>query len=179
MILWFLGGSWVAVWAVLQDPAVDYRLVMLGALLPDAIDGPFGGVRYAHTLAASAAMLLVVMLATIGRRRLRRQLLGIPIGMLIHLILDGMWTDARVFWWPFRGWSLATAGRLPGLAHPVGVTIAEELAGALALGWCWVHFGLSDRDRRARFVRTGHLDPGFGPRGGTAGMPSPRRRPRG
>jgi hypothetical protein len=177
VILWFIGGSWVAVWAVLQDPAVDYRLVVLGALLPDAVDGPIGGVRYAHTLAAGVVVLLAVMLATVGRRRLRRRLLAVPIGMLIHLILDGMWTDARVFWWPFQGWSLAGAGRLPSLGHPVAVTVAEEVAGAIALWWCWVRFGLADPDRRTRFVRTGRLAPDVGPRGGTAGMPSPRRRP--
>lgn len=177
MVLWFLGGSWVAVWAVLQDPAVDYRLVMLGALLPDVVDGPLGGLRYAHTLAASVVVLLVVMLATHGRRPLRRRLLGIPIGMLIHLILDGMWTDTRAFWWPFRGWSLSGAGRLPSLAHPAGLVIAEEVAGALALWWCWVRFGLADPERRARFLRTGRLAPDLGPRGGTAGLPSPRRRP--
>ena len=177
MLLWFVGGSWVAVWAVLQDPAVDYRLVMLGALLPDVIDAPFGGIRYAHTLVASAAVLAVVMVATVGKRRLRRRLLGVPIGMLVHLVLDGVWTDARVFWWPFRGWSLATAGRLPSLAHPVGVTVAEEIAGALALVWCWVRFGLADPGRRSRFLRTGRLAPELGPRGGTAGLPSPRRRP--
>ena len=180
MILWFLGGSWVAVWAVLQDPAVDYRLVMLGALLPDVIDGPLGGVRYAHTLAASVVVLGIAMLATHGRRRLRRRVLGVPIGMLLHLVLDGMWTDTRVFWWPLRGWSLSAAGKLPSLAHPAALTIAEELAGLVALVWCWGRLGLADPQRRARFWRTGRLAPDVGPRGGTAGMPAPRRRrPRG
>lgn len=175
MFLWFVGGSFVGVWAVLQDPAVDYRVVMLGAVLPDLLDAPFGGARIAHTLLASAVVLLAVMAATRGRRPLRRRLLGLPIGMLLHLVLDGMWTDPRVFWWPLRG-SLA-ASNLPSLAHPIALTAAEEVLGAAALAWAWFRFGLSDRQRRARFWRTGRLAPDAGPRGGTAGFPSSRRRP--
>jgi hypothetical protein len=179
LFLWFLGGSWVVVWAVLQDPAVDYRLVMLGALLPDVIDAPLGGARVAHTLAGSVVALVIVMAVTVGRRRLRRRLLALPIGMLMHLVLDGVWTTTRVFWWPFRGWSLAHAGGLPSLAHPVALTIGEEIAGAVALGWCWVRFGLGDRPNRDHFLHTGRLPRDAGPPGGTAGLPSPRRRPPG
>lgn len=176
MLLWFLGGAWVCVWMVLQDPAVDYRLVLVGAVLADLVDGPFGGVRVAHTLLASVTVLFAVMLLTAGRRGLRRRLLGLPIGMLVHLVLDGMWTDARVFWWPMRGWSLAHAGGLPSLAHPWPVTLIEEVCGAAALAWCWWRFRLGERARRARFVRTGRLGRDLGPRGGTAGLPSPDRR---
>jgi hypothetical protein len=164
MLLWFVGGSFVGVWGVLQDPAVDYRLVMLGALLPDVVDAPLGGVRVAHTLLASAALLVVVMAGTRGRRRLRRRLLGLPIGALVHLVLDGMWTDARVFWWPFQGSSLANAGSLPSLAHPLGLTVVEEVAGAVALLWCWRRFGFADPARRSRFLRTGRLAPDLRPR---------------
>ena len=171
MFLWFLGGVWVCVWAVLQDPAVDYRLVLLGAVLPDLVDAPLGGARVAHTLVASIGLLFVVMLATTGRRRLRRRLLGLPIGTLFHLVLDGMWADTRVFWWPARGWWLAGAGALPSLAHPAAVTIAEELTGAALLVWCWFRFRLGEPERRAYFVRTGHVGRDLGP-------PVSRRRPR-
>ena len=34
MFLWFAGGSFVLVWLVFRSPAVDFRLVMLGAVLP-------------------------------------------------------------------------------------------------------------------------------------------------
>jgi hypothetical protein len=175
MLLWFLGGAWVLVWAVLQDPAVDYRLVMLGALLPDLVDALLGGTRFAHTLVASVGLLTVVMLATIGHRSVRRRLLGLPIGTLVHLVLDAVWTDARVFWWPAKGWSLAHAGALPSLRHPAAVTVVEELCGAGALAWCWARFRLREPARRTVFVRTGRVGRDLGPRGGTAGLPSPRR----
>ncbi len=56
-----------------------------------------------HTLVGSVVLLAVVMLAT-RRNRLRGgKLLGIPIGMFLHLVLDGTWADSDLFWWPFLG----------------------------------------------------------------------------
>jgi membrane-bound metal-dependent hydrolase YbcI (DUF457 family) len=150
MLLWFIGGSWVLVWAVLQDPAVDYRLVMVGSLLPDLVY-----VSLAQTLLFAVAILAGVMLATIGRRRLRRSLLGIPFGVFIHLVLDGVWTQSHTFWWPFLGGSLH--GGLPSLQHPVAVIVAEELVGAGAIVWCVRRFRLTEPSRRAIFLHTGRV----------------------
>ena len=161
MLLWFVGASWVIVWQVFQDPAIDYRLIVAGALLPDLVDGPFGGARVLHTLVFSVALLASVMVATQRRRRLRRRLLAVPIGTFVHLLLDGMWVRTKIFWWPLFGRSLGVGG-LPSLGHPVGVIVAEELAGAAALWWCWRRFELGDPRRRTAFVRTGRLGQEFG-----------------
>jgi hypothetical protein len=164
VFLWFAGGAWVLVWAVFADPAIDYRLVIAGVLLPDAIDAPFGGAGVAHTLAFSTGLLLAVMVVTRARRPARRRLLAAPIGTFIHLLLDGTWTRTRLFWWPFFGWGFGRQG-LPSLGRPAIVIALEELLGAAALGWCWRAFGLSDPARRTRLRRTGRLDPGLGGRG--------------
>ncbi len=160
MFLWFLGGSLVMAWAVFRDPAVDYRLVMVGAVLPDLVDAPFGGARVAHSVTASIVLLAVVMVATIGRRRLRRHLLALPIGTFLHLVLDGAFAVTTVFWWPF------TSGfddePLPSVRRGWW-NLPLEALGAVALVWAWRHFGLGDRSRRRRFARTGRLDP-CGPR---------------
>jgi membrane-bound metal-dependent hydrolase YbcI (DUF457 family) len=156
VLLWFAGGSFAVVWQVFRDPAVDYRLVMVGAVLPDLLDGPFGGPRVMHTLLASVVLLLVVMVATGHRRARRRQLLALPIGTFLHLLLDGMWTRSHLFWWPFLGRHL-TDRRLPSFDRPVGLIVAEELIGAALLLWLVRRFRLVDPDRRATFVRTGHL----------------------
>jgi hypothetical protein len=177
VFFWFVGGSVVGVWSVLKDPAVDYRLVIVGALVPEVVDAPFGGLRYAHTLAAAVGLLVLVMLGTVGRRRLRRRLLALPIGMLVGIVLDGTWTSSQVFWWPFQGLSLAHAGRVPALAHPVALTAVEEVVGLVAVAWCWRRFELADRSRWQEFLHTGRLGRGLVPPGGTAGLPSPRRRP--
>ena len=156
MLLWFAGLSWVLVWSVFRDPAIDYRLVMVGALLPDVVDAPFGGPRVLHSVTASAVLLLLVMVATRRRRAARRRLLAVPIGTFMHLVLDFMWTNSHVFWWPFLGWSF-TGHRLPSLDRPVGVLVVQELVGAAALVWCWQRFGLADAEQRAVFVHTGRV----------------------
>lgn len=156
MILWFAGVSFVFVWWVFRSPALDYRLVMLGSVLPVG-EVVFGGPRLLHTLVGPVALLGLLMLATQRRRLVRRRWIGLLIGMLMHLALDGIWMRADVFWWPFFGTDFGTGG-LPELGHPVGLTILFELAGAACLVWAWRTFGFSDSATRDRFVRTGHLN---------------------
>ncbi len=158
MILWPAGLAVVAVWQIFADPAIDYRLVVAGALLPDLIDGAAQGrIWVMHTLAASVLLLALTMLATRRRRRLRRRLLAVPIGIFLHLVLDGVWATTSIFWWPALGWHLG--GRLPALEHGALVLAAEEVVGAAALAWSWRRFGLADHDRRQRFLRTDRLSP--------------------
>lgn len=129
MILWFAGGACLLVLLVFGDPRIDYRMVAAGALVPDVV----GRMTPLHSLPVCALALVVVMLATRGRRGLRRRLLAVPIGMLLHLVLDGMWARTDVFWWPFFG--EAEWGRLPSLERPVAVLLMQEAAGAAALVW--------------------------------------------
>jgi hypothetical protein len=154
VLLWFLGPSVLIVWAVFSSPAADYRYVALGAVIPLA-ELPIGEPRLLHSLTGAAAGLVVVMVGASGRRLVQRRLLGLPIGMLLHLVLDGTWTDDRAFWWPFRGTGWSTA-RLPELGRgPFDIVL--ELAGAAAIWWGWRHFGFADRARRQEFARTGRL----------------------
>jgi hypothetical protein len=162
MILWPVGMAVVIVFLVFRDPAIDYRLVAVGALVPDVVDAPFGGTRAAHTLVAGVVALGTVMLLTRRRRQARRRWLAVPIGMLLHLVVDGIWSRTAVFWWPLFGWRLR--GPLPAFDHGATLVVLEELAGAAALLWCWRRFGLADRDRRRRLVTTGRLDPSLRPR---------------
>jgi hypothetical protein len=155
VLLWFAGGAFVLVWLVFRSPAVDYRLVILGALIPLA-ELPFGSPRVLHSVTASIVVLVVAMAATPRRRLMQRRLVAIPIGMLLHMLLDGIWTDTQAFWWPFAGLSWSDA-QLPELARGA-VDVVLELAGAAALWWCWRRFRLYEPARRQRFLRTGQLD---------------------
>ncbi len=156
MLLWFVGLSVVVVWLVFRDAAVDYRLVMAGALAPDVIDLATGGHGLAHGLVASAGLLVAVMVGTRGRRTLRRRLLALPVGTFLHLVLDGAWTKAVVFWWPMLGWSLQ-GDAPPSLHRPAIVLAVQEAAGLVALAWWWRRFRLDEADRRRNFFRTGRL----------------------
>lgn len=155
MILWPAAMALVLVWLVFRDPALDHRVVVLGAVLPDLLDGPFGGARVLHTLAASVVLLTLVMAGTRGRRQARRRWLALPIGTFAHLVFDGAWTRTATFWWPLFGAGLDRP--LPALERATALLVAQEVAGALVLGWFWWRFGLSEREVRNGFVRTGHL----------------------
>ncbi len=145
MLLWVVGLSVALVWLVFQSPALDVRVVAAGALVP------------LHALLAPVVALGAVMAATRRRRLLRRRLLGIPIGMFLHLVLDGVWADGERFWWPFLGGSFDAS--LPELDRSVGVLLAMELAGVAALAWTWRAFELDDEGRRRELLRTGRLRP--------------------
>ena len=155
MLLWFAGMAIVAVWVIFKDPAIDLRLVVAGALLPDAIDVWTGHRWIAHTVLASVVLLTVVMLATRRHRLLRRQLLAVPIGTFLHLVLDGMWTDRHAFWWPFFGADFSDRD-LPSLARGAA-NIPLELLGAIALWWACRRFRLTEPERRRTFLRTGRI----------------------
>jgi membrane-bound metal-dependent hydrolase YbcI (DUF457 family) len=165
VILWYAGMALAIVWNVFREPALDHRLVVAGALLPDAVDLVAGHPAHAHTLAAPVAVLTAVMVATRGRRAARRRLLALPIGMFLHLVLDGTWTHSQVLWWPFLGTGFPDGHLWP----PLPLALAEELAGAVALWWFVRRFRLTDPVARRAFLRSGRLaarGPGC-PRGGS------------
>ena len=154
MFLWFLGTALATVWYVFRDRGFDVRPLALGAVLPE-LDGLVGGVQVMHSLAFSLTLLLVVMVATSGRRAARKRWLGLPIGTMLHLVFDGAWTDAHVFGWPFRGWSFDDATR-PAVERGWW-NVLLELVGFAILAWFWRRAGLSDPARRRELRQTGRL----------------------
>lgn len=155
MILWYSAGAILITWNVLRDPAVDHRMCALGALVPLVVDATVGHLALGHSLLFAVGVLTIVMVATIGRRRLRRRLVFLPFGMLCGLVLSGAWLSTELFLWPLLGTSWPESALLP----PWPVVALEELAGLLGWVWIWRHFGLGDRERRDVFVRTGRLRP--------------------
>jgi hypothetical protein len=155
MLFWFLGTALVSVWYVFTDPRFDYRLLLFGALLPDLIDVPGGQARWAHSLTVAVGALALVMLVTAGRKPIRRLLLGLPIGMLLHLVWDGAFASTAVFWWPFSGsWGDV---QVPSVERSLWLNLGMEAAGMWMLWWAWRRFDLADRERRIQFVRLGTL----------------------
>lgn len=157
MIIWFVSLSIVLTWFVFQSPALDYRMIALGSVVP-LLEVPFGGGPL-HSLAGATVVLTVVMLTTSKRRLVRRQWLGLPIGMYVHLVLDGAFMDQQTFWWPFMGLSFSP-GPAPELSRGV-LTLVMEIAGIGVAAWGYGRFGLDDPERRRRFFTTGQFDRGF------------------
>ena len=158
MFLWFVGTAILTVWFVFRDPRFDYRLLVVGSVLP-LLDALFGGASVMHTLVFSLTLLIAVMLLTAGRRPARRLWLGLAIGTLLHLVFDGAWTNTDVFWWPFGGWSFEDA-RLPEAARGWW-NVPLELAGLAILVWVWRTSRLAEPARRRAVLRTGGLFDAF------------------
>lgn len=154
MFLWFIGTAVISVWYIFRDARFDYRLLAVGALLPDAIDLPGGRARWAHSLTGAVVTLVLVMLLTVGRKPIRRLLLAIPIGMLLHLVWDGVFASTHVLWWPFAGsWGNL---RVPSLQRGWW-NLGFEIVGALLLAWMWREAELSDPMRRHALIHRGEL----------------------
>ena len=155
MFFWFLGTVVCAVWFVFRDPRFDYRLLLVGAVLPAAVDALLGGARVLHSVTFSVGLLALLMLATPGRKPIRRTLLGLPIGSLLHLVFTGAWTETAAFWWPFFGLGFDDA------PHPVAErgwwNVPLEIVGLVLCVWVVRSAGLRDPERRSWFVQTGQL----------------------
>lgn len=156
MFFWFLGLSFVAVLVVFSSPALDYRMVMLGAVLP-VVEGLVGGPWVLHTLLAPVVVMTLVMLFTQQQRLVRRQWLGLPIGLFMHLVLDGSWADAEVFWWPFLGVSDVLGGSMVNeFERSPLVLVVMELIGVAALVFLVGRLDLRGEGKDL-FVRTGQI----------------------
>ena len=155
MLLWFAGLTFVTVAWVFASPAIDYRLVMLGAVLP-VIEMVIGGPWALHTLLAPVAVMTLVMLVFRGRRMVQRRWLGLSIGLFFYLVFDGAWARTTLFWWPLFG-ARADAGDIPGWESPV-VLVLMEVVGAVALAWAVRRYRLGEPDQRRLFLAEGRLD---------------------
>lgn len=154
MLIWYAATAAVGVWAVFDSPALDYRLVMLGAVAPVAEIG-LGRPGPLHSLLVAVAVLFAVMVATRNRRLVRRRWLGVPIGLLAHLVFSGAWADTDGFWWPLGGLGLSDADP-PELARGMLSVVLEVIGVGLAVWWVG-RVGLADDVHRDRFLRTGQL----------------------
>lgn len=168
MLLWHLGAVTFLFRWIFRDPKVDFRFLMLGAVIPDVIDlsvvtatGGSRGELWAHSLVVPTAIAVIVLLAT-RRGRRRRAWMALVVAWLFHLLVDGMWTDGRVFLWPVFGWALPVGGDAfwPGaweraLGDPWRWIL--ELVGLGYLVWLARRARISEPDTRAGLWRTGRL----------------------
>jgi membrane-bound metal-dependent hydrolase YbcI (DUF457 family) len=154
--------SW---WAGLVHK-IDYRLVLIGALLPDIIDKPVGqfffrdffgnGRIFAHTL------LFLILITGIGwfvyKRFQKNWFLVIAFGVLLHLVLDQMWMISRTLLWPLYGFDFYKgevdawfAGLWQEFQRPV--VYLSELIGFLIMVWFFL--SLVIRKKLFAFIKQG------------------------
>ena len=177
MILWHLGATVLIVRYVFRDPDMDLRWVLAGSILPDVIDKPIASVFFhdtfgthrifAHSIVFPMVGFAIVLIATKRGTALRRGLIGLVIGVFIHLLLDAAWATPEAFWWPFFGLEfprvldsdlVALLGRM--LADPL--VWAGEALGAAYLVLLWRRY-LGTGGALRQFVRVD----------GRIGLPTP------
>jgi len=150
---------------------VDYRFLLLGAILPDLIDKPLGmvllgeqignGHIFTHTLLFALVLLHGgVILSGQGRR----MLLSLFVGVFFHLVLDKMWFEPHVLLWPLYGWAFPketpmsilefVKSVLQGWISTPAVVGSEAIGGMLLLA---AMLGLISRRRLRRFAKVGDL----------------------
>lgn len=149
---------------------LDFRFLLVGSLLPDMIDKPVALFLFEDVFRSGRIMghtlLFSLVLLGMGLWRYRRGsafLLSIGVGSLLHLVLDEMWRQPAVLWWPVLGWSLA--GEWTGdFFHKVWLlfldpyVLATEVLGGLILA----HFVWRVRWGQQRWKPA--IDPGEEPR---------------
>ncbi len=174
MLFWHLGMTAAIIFVTLGWRRIDYRVVLLGAILPDLIDKSIGrvlfqgrfqsGHLFAHTLAFSVVLLLVIQLMLRGASARRWFILAIA--ALLHLGLDAMWTEPIVLFWPAFGTQFpaepAAQYWLEALRRPFQVPSEgiKELVGLVLLAYLGYGFDLHKREALREFLRTGHLSSG-------------------
>lgn len=148
---------------------IDYRLILVGSLLPDIIDKPVGmlllrgslgsGRMFCHSL-----LFLVILSLAAGyfySRRGTTWLLVLSFGIFTHLILDQMWLMPRTLLWPIYGWAFErvdVSHWLQDMFHSLQTDPAvyiPELVGATILVGFVVR--LVRRKRVYAFVREGKI----------------------
>jgi len=156
MLIWFAASAVVVVLFVFDSPAVDYRWVAAGGVLP-LIEALTGSPWIMHTLLGSVLLLAAVMAATVGKRLQRRAWLGLPIGSFVFLVVSGVWSRTDLFWWPFAGFDAIGQGPPPEFDRPLGLLLATELLAIAVVGFLGYRLGLFEPENRAQFVRTGRV----------------------
>lgn len=154
MFFWFLGLSFALVLMVFDSPLLDYRLVMLGSVIP-WLDQLWAPPWVLHSVLFPVLVMSAIMVGFRGQRLRQRRWLGLAIGIFMHLLLAATFTSGELFWWPALGVDVGEqAPRVPG----AGLAVVLELAGLAALVWLVRRLGLAQPDRRELFMRTGHID---------------------
>ncbi len=146
--------------------ALDYRLVVIGALLPDIIDKPIGIAFFGNGRIFAHSLIFILVLLAIGvilyRWKGRTGVLVLSLCAAGHLVLDRMWGMPATLFWPFRGWAFPDVGSsawffsatdlVQVLTENLYAFVGEIIGGLMVLG---VLILLIVNRNIGQFIRTG------------------------
>ncbi len=95
---------------------VDYRIVIIGSMLPDIIDKPLGiyvftnaidsGRIFCHTLLFVTVLALIALY--LYKAKGQTWMACLAFGSAMHLVLDQMWEAPIVLYWPLYGFDFGS-----------------------------------------------------------------------
>jgi len=150
---------------------IDYRLVLLGSMLPDIIDKPLGGLICKETLGSGRiyahTLLFLLLLFGLGMflwlKLQRAGVLTLVGGSFVHHILDGMWRFPKTYLWPFYGWSFPKGDPegwfwqwAESLLTDPWVCVPEIIGAVFTL---YFFFTLHARKQVGEFIKSGTIEP--------------------
>jgi inner membrane protein len=144
---------------------IDIRFLLVGAILPDIIDKPLGlfnigsGRSISHTLLFLLIFTLCGLILYISRKW--KRLLVLAAGILAHLILDSMWQNPHILFWPLYGSQFPTGTPAEWLSHWGAeltgdpIVLIFEVSGFLIIAY-FIYFLFKQRKLSA-FIKDGYL----------------------
>ncbi len=96
-----LGLAWLV--SSRNRDAVDFRLVLLGSILPDLIDKPLGAILHLDARLWAHSLLFLAILLALSLWPALRGLRWVGFGDAVHLLVDLMWQQPMVALWPLLG----------------------------------------------------------------------------
>ena len=99
---------------------IDFRLLVIGSILPDIVDKSLWLLFFPEDLNATRLIahtlwfpILLLLGWWFGSRRGLNFLLPLGIGSALHLVFDGMFAMPATLLWPFMGWGFFVVAQSP------------------------------------------------------------------
>ncbi len=154
-----LGLAWVVSYR--NRAAVDFRLVLLGSILPDLIDKPLGAILHldarlwAHSLLFLGVILAASLLPSL------RGLRWVGFGDAVHLLVDLIWQQPQVMLWPLLGVAFPAGEQSFGGYLQILLTDPYvqfgEIVGSIILISAAAYYGLFRWSAFKQFLKDGRL----------------------
>ncbi len=175
MLFWHVGATIAFVRYTFRDKAMDLRFLALGAILPDLIDTPIGAIGWSayatvrlwsHGIVFVSLLLVTVLVAT-RRGPVRKRWILLSTGVVLHILLDAMWSQPETLWWPmltggFTSSGFATFGGYVSDVITDPLMWLGEAIGLTYLVALWRKSALGDSAARRTLLRSGTVSAGIG-----------------
>lgn len=156
-----LGLAWLLSYRA--RAAVDFRLVLVGSILPDLIDKPLGAILHLEARLWAHSLLFLAAILASSLWPAFRGLRWVGFGDAVHLVVDLIWQQPMVAFWPLLGSAFPPGDQSFGnyfqilLTDPY-VQFGEIVGGIILVAAVW-HYRIYRWANLRAFVRDGRLVP--------------------